>query len=89
MKEYREVLNRPKFKFSGEKTGLLLREIEAYGRSIVSLPCTLSFTDEADRKFYETAKTAGAILITGNRRHYPIEAGIVSPSEIAKEWQII
>ncbi|MDR1788533.1 MAG: PIN domain-containing protein [Treponema sp.] len=98
LKEYRDVLNRPKFKFSGEKTALLLREIERYGISITALPSAVPFTDEADRKFYETAKTAGAVLITGNKRHYPngnlrgkaapSRFSIASPSEIAKEWRI-
>ena len=37
--------------------------------------------DETDRKFYDLAKEVGAILITGNRKHYPDEEFIMTPSE--------
>jgi hypothetical protein len=29
--------------------------------------------DDADRKFYDAAQTAGSILITGNGKQYPSE----------------
>jgi len=36
--------------------------------------------DESDRIFYDTAKENGTILITGNTKHYPNEAFIVTPA---------
>jgi len=45
----------------------------------------MHFTDEADKKFYETFKTAEAdYLITGNTKHFPDEDGIVSPREFVE-----
>jgi hypothetical protein len=37
--------------------------------------------DESDRKFFDAAKTCGAVLITGNKKHYPPEPFILSPAE--------
>jgi putative PIN family toxin of toxin-antitoxin system len=76
LQEYREVLQRPKLRFSGSKTAELLTIIGQYGLSIVAGPSSVIMADESDRKFYETAKTAEAVLITGNIRHYPQETFI-------------
>ena len=37
--------------------------------------------DEDDRIFYDTAKTAKAYLITGNKKHYPQENFIFTPAD--------
>jgi len=37
--------------------------------------------DEDDRKFYDTAKSVGAWLISGNLKHYPKEDFIKTPTE--------
>jgi hypothetical protein len=36
--------------------------------------------DETDRKFYDVASACGALLITGNLKHYPSEPFIISPA---------
>ena len=46
--------------------------------AVVPRPLDIPFTDEADRKFYEVSKQCGAILITGNSRHFPEEALVQS-----------
>jgi putative PIN family toxin of toxin-antitoxin system len=46
--------------------------------SIAAKPADIAFSDETDRKFYEVAKECGAILITGNGRHYPDEPFIMT-----------
>jgi transcriptional regulator with XRE-family HTH domain len=46
----------------------------------------VSMIDERDRKFYDAAKTAGAILITGNSRHYPDELFIVTPAAFVQRY---
>ena len=43
------------------------------------------FTDESDRKFYDTAKSNEAILITGNKKHFPDESFILSPFEFLQK----
>jgi putative PIN family toxin of toxin-antitoxin system len=50
------------------------------------LPCyTFSIMKEyrevLNRKFFDAAKTCGAVLITGNKKHYPPEPFILSPAE--------
>jgi hypothetical protein len=37
--------------------------------------------DEDDRVFYDSAKLAGAYLITGNAKHYPAQPFVVTPAE--------
>jgi putative PIN family toxin of toxin-antitoxin system len=81
MKEYRSVLNRPKFKFSGTQTNELLALIEWYGLSLTTETSGTAMADESDRKFFDAAKTSGAILITGNKKHYPLESFVLNPAE--------
>lgn len=69
--EYREVLQRPKFKFSKSEVNSLLDWWESAGRSVLAEPLEDAFIDEADKKFYEVAKFCGAVLVTGNRKHFP------------------
>ncbi len=42
--------------------------------------------DESDRKFYEVAKYCHAILITGNKAHFPQEDFILSPAEFCQRY---
>ncbi len=85
LSEYREVLKRPKFGFSEAEINALLDWIESYGCSVVPEPFDVVFTDEDDKKFYEVAKFCDAWLITGNKRHFPIESKIVSVTDFL-EW---
>lgn len=41
--------------------------------------------DEKDRIFYDTAKESSAILVTGNIKHFPKEAFIMSPNDFIQE----
>jgi predicted nucleic acid-binding protein len=80
--EYWTVLTRPKFEFSATQINLLIRGIINKGSLIqVAAPSTFPMTDETDRKFYDAAQYADALLITGNTRHYPKETTIVTPAE--------
>lgn len=79
--EYREVLRRPKFRFSPGEINALLGWFEAYGRSVVAKPLDDEFTDEADKKFYEVAKFCGAMLVTGNLKHFPPDPQVISVSD--------
>lgn len=70
--EYREVLSRPKFKFSEWQISFLLETIEKDGISVIPNPLPkVSFIDESDKMFYEVAKFSNAPLVTGNLKHYP------------------
>ena len=81
--EYEQVLGRDKFAGKVHQTSLsrffeLMYDI---GTRVIRIPGHNNMPDEADRKFYDAAKTAGAILITGNKKHYPDESFIQSPVE--------
>jgi len=84
MEEYQQVLNRPRLKFSPEEVSWTLNKVHQKGIIITSEISTIQMIDETDRKFYDTAKTAGAILITGNIKHYPIEDFIMPPADFVK-----
>ena len=84
--EYREVLSRPKFKFSSWQINFLLETFEKDGISVIANALAdVPFTDESDRKFYEVAKFCNAPLVTGNLKHYPQEDFVKSVSEYYSE----
>lgn len=81
MAEYFDVLRREKFKIPEFVVRNILQAIIENGIEAVSGPTDVSMPDESDRKFYEMAKTYGCILVTGNKRHFPDESTVMSPSE--------
>ena len=85
MCEYTEVLQRPKFGFSKGEINSLLDWFKYYGESVNAEPCDISFTDESDKKFYEVAVHCGAVLITGNLKHYPKRKFIIGVSDFLKK----
>ena len=78
--EYRAVLLRPKLAFQAGQVDELLAEITGRGLSVTVFPNTIAMPDEADHKFYNTAKQCEAYLITGNSRHYPNDPLVISPA---------
>lgn len=85
MTEYREVLQRPKFGFSKGEVNSLLDWFESNGRSVVAEPLDDVFVDEADKKFYEVAKFCGAVLVTGNLKHFPEDPQVVSVADFLEQ----
>jgi len=83
--EYHDVLTRQRFNFNPEKVSKLLNDICLFGILIAPKPSDFPMTDETDRKFYDAAKTAGAILITGNIKHYPTESFIILPADFIQK----
>lgn len=84
-KEYREVLSRKKFGFSGELIEYLLSAIEKYGILVDSSPSGITLPDMKDVPFYEVVlekRDDGAYLVTGNIKHFPKEPYIVTPREL-------
>ena len=80
LNEYRLVLSRPRLSFPNGQVDELLTEIINRGLSVTIIPSAFTLPDEADRKFYDTAKYCEAYLITGNIRHYPRDPLIISPA---------
>ena len=74
MEEHRTVLPRPLFQIPPEDVAGTLDLIRSRAESIVSLPLPVDLPHEDDRPFLEVAVAAGAVLVTGNKRHYPRKA---------------
>ncbi|MDR2258925.1 MAG: putative toxin-antitoxin system toxin component, PIN family [Treponema sp.] len=86
LREYIAVLSRKKFNFRLEDIERIITGIMNAGMPVNPVPSACFMADEADRKFYDAAQTAGAILITGNGKHYPSEPFIFSPAEFMRRY---
>ena len=85
LKEYAEVLGRPKFKLSKAKIGTVLDMIKKYGIEVFPKPTGEILIDMDDLIFYEVAmekRDDDSYLVTGNQKHYPIRDFIVTPTDI-------
>ncbi len=86
VKEYREVLVRPKFHFTEEIVRDVLEDIQGKGIYVDAEHLDIELPDPKDRVFYEVVmekrKTEDAYLVTGNIRHFPKKAFIVTPREM-------
>ncbi|MDR1077764.1 MAG: putative toxin-antitoxin system toxin component, PIN family [Propionibacteriaceae bacterium] len=79
--EYGDVLERPRLKIPADAAETVLAAIREHGEKIEPTPSTHDMVDEDDRVFYDTARSAKAYLVTGNTKHYPDEAFILTPTE--------
>lgn len=85
--EYREVLARPHFRFNQEAVSEIIEGILALGDFVLPDESEEHFPDPDDKVFYCVAKAesgAAARLVTGNLRHYPSAAFIVTPAEFCE-----
>ena len=84
-KEYREVLSRKKFGFSGDLIEYLMSAVEKYGILVDPSPSGIALPDMKDVPFYEVVlekRDDNAYLVTGNIKHFPKEPFIVTPREL-------
>jgi len=79
--EYKRVLAYERLSIPKDKQDSFINSFVEFGMLIEPPTSTAPMPDETDRTFYDTAKTSGAILITGNMKHYPTEPFIVTPTE--------
>ena len=82
--EYAAVLSRPKFGFAQADVRALLDFFEFQGLDAGPLFDSLSrpqCSDWADQKFYDAASCCDALLITGNKKHYPKDKRVMTPAE--------
>ena len=83
--EYAEVLLRPKFGFPRDQVDALLSMLRSVGELVKSPPPVRISPDPDDDRFISCALASGAkFLVTGNKRHFPLIAGVevVSASEL-------
>ena len=79
--EYEDVLLRPRLQLPAADVKTVFAAVRECAETVRPVISTVSLIDEDDRVFYDTAKTAGAYLITGNAKHYPEEEFILTPTE--------
>ena len=69
-------------KINKESVKIILDFIEKDGEYWIALPSNKTFDDEDDKIFYELYKSGDVdYLITGNKKHFPKEKGIVTARE--------
>jgi len=85
--EYAEVIARPHLKISFSTQQLFLDAVKSFGVLITPPVSTIPLPDESDRKFYDTAKECGAVLVTGNLKHYPPEDFIMNSAQFLQKYQ--
>jgi len=78
--EYNDVLYRPEFNFDTKKIKNIISIITASGIDFTPTASDIPMIDEDDRIFYDLHKAVGAILITGNTKHFPKEDSIMKPT---------
>lgn len=69
--EYREVLNRPKFRPKGLPPAWLPRLLQVAFHEAEPAPWPQEGPDPDDLVFLALAKATGAVLVTGNLSHFP------------------
>lgn len=84
LEEYRNVLSRAKFAIKPDVATGICGYFRNHGEYVFPLGRTdIVLPDEKDRPFYEAALAIaekGGYLVTGNAKHFPAEAHIVSPA---------
>ena len=90
--EYRDVLYRERFGFNPDDVDDLLDYLQAEGELIVATPLSVALPDPDDEPFLEVAVASDVVaLITGNIRHYPVQAqqgvSVMLPAEFITWWQ--
>ncbi len=83
--EYDAVLRRPEFRIAPENVDALMELIRHIALPVATTPLAVRLPDPDDHPFLEVAGAAVAILVTGNRRHFPKKAcgdvRLLSPRE--------
>ena len=85
MKEYKEVLNRSKFRFTTETVDYLLSTIDKYGILVEPASLDIVLPDMKDLPFYEVVmekQDDNAYLVTGNLKHFPKKPFIVTARQM-------
>jgi len=85
MREYSEVLRRPKFGFSDIMIDTMIRAINDNGIIVEPMETGEELPDPKDIVFYEVVmakREEGAMLVTGNMKHFPAKPFIVTPGEM-------
>jgi uncharacterized protein len=72
--EYEAVLYRRELGIRPEDAAVVLEWIRSIAEPVAAVPLAASLPDPGDLPFLETAAAGGAVLVTGNLRHFPKKA---------------
>ena len=83
LNEYQDVLSREQFFFNPENVVSVINAIERFGVNPGRISAgNIDFPDSKDVVFYEiTLSKEGSFLVTGNIKHFPKTATVVTPTE--------
>jgi len=85
LEEYDSVLRRPQLHLMPDDAAEVLVWIRSVSEPVGAVPLSVELPDPGDMPFLEVAASAGAILVTGNTRHYPkrsrVGVTVLSPRE--------
>ena len=84
LQEYEEVLSRQKFGINETVISGLMEAIRTFGIAVNPTASGVTLPDMEDVPFYEVVlevRDEGAYLVTGNKKHFPKEAFIVTARE--------
>ena len=71
LSEYDGVLHRPGLRLVPADAAEALELIHSVAEPVAAVPLSTILSDPGDIPFLEVAASADAILVTGNKRHYP------------------
>jgi putative PIN family toxin of toxin-antitoxin system len=85
MDEYRRVCSEPRLRLDAAAVQVFLRFLEDCAEAIDALPLQVDLPDPDDLLFLEVAAEAQAVLVSGNKKHFPNKmvgaVRVVSPRE--------
>jgi putative PIN family toxin of toxin-antitoxin system len=86
LKEYQEVLSRPKFHLTDDIISNIISSIQKVAIYVDEEHIDIELPDSNDKVFYEVVmeerKDEAAYLVTGNIKHFPEKTFIVTPREM-------
>ena len=89
MDEYERVCGETRLKFDPHVVRTVLEFLRARAERVVPHPVEMDLPDPDDRPFLEVAQQAGAVLVTGNKKHFPArvcrDVRVFSPAEFIEE----
>lgn len=81
IREYYEVLIRPKFKFDINVVFQFIQSLKDLSIDGTRTEYNEALPDEDDRVFYEISLNKDSYLVTGNIKHFPKSIKVVTPKE--------
>jgi putative PIN family toxin of toxin-antitoxin system len=85
MTEYRRVCAEPRLHLNAEAVRDFLYFLNDCAENVIAMPLDAALPDPDDLPFLEVAAEARAVLVTGNKKHFPQKTAgavqVVSPRE--------